>query len=101
MRWWLPLPASRAGRSCCARTGSPRPNWPTRCWLRLAWARFAEPQPESLTDGGGFRDLGPYVVVLGRPIMHQTRLAASGRYRAPEVDHGHSRAVAQAVPPRL
>jgi hypothetical protein len=26
MRWWLPLPASRAGRSCCARTGSPRPS---------------------------------------------------------------------------
>jgi len=33
---WLPLPASRAGRSCCARTGSPRPNWPPKCWLRLA-----------------------------------------------------------------
>ena len=32
----LPLPASRPGRSCCGRTGSPRPNWPTRCWLRLA-----------------------------------------------------------------
>ena len=27
----LPLPASRAGRSCCARTRSPRPSWPRRC----------------------------------------------------------------------
>jgi hypothetical protein len=24
--------ASRTGRSCCARTGSPRPIWPTSCW---------------------------------------------------------------------
>jgi hypothetical protein len=23
--------AGRAGHSCCARTGSPRTNWPTRC----------------------------------------------------------------------
>jgi hypothetical protein len=27
---------SRAGRSCCGRTSSPRPSWPTRCWRRIA-----------------------------------------------------------------
>jgi predicted kinase len=42
MRWWLPLPASRAGRSCCGRTGSPRLSWPTRCWPGPACARFTE-----------------------------------------------------------
>jgi len=26
----LPLPAGREGRSCCARTGLPRPSWPTK-----------------------------------------------------------------------
>src|SRR5215475_5132357 len=42
MRPSSPLAGSRTGRSCCVRTGSHRPSWPTKCWLRLACARLTD-----------------------------------------------------------
>lgn len=54
-----------------------------------------------VTDGAGFGDFVPYVVVCSRLIMLGWPSRGQRTLPSFEVDHGHARAVAQTIPPDL